>query len=366
MRFLLIAAPLLLSIAWFQLDANPTLFLYDLGLSLFRSQQTKFASLRGKTVWVTGASSGIGAELVCQLVEAEVGQVILSASNRERLLQVARECGQRRSTTASTPTTTTTVLSVLPYDARDANTTESTVRKALELVADHHSIDVLFLNAGIYQVQPALQTTRHESQKIMRINYETPVELALALMHLDRWKERGYGHIVVTASLVSRGGHSLASTYSASKHALMGYFQSLSTEEFPWLRVDLVCPGAVATNLWNALGKDVSADERAKVPVRRCVQLMLTGVTGPWLLFYETWISKAPGLLWITLSSYTPRLFHVAIHAFGVARLAIWESTSAAGDQRTIDALNLVELITALWNAVRNPIPIRDADITEY
>jgi hypothetical protein len=55
------------------MDANPILFFFDLGLSLVQPlrHETRFAALRGKIIWVTGASSGIGAELVCHLVAAE-------------------------------------------------------------------------------------------------------------------------------------------------------------------------------------------------------------------------------------------------------------------------------------------------------
>lgn len=56
------------------MDANPILFFFDLGLSLIQPlrHESRLAALKGKTVWVTGASSGIGAELVCHLVDAEV------------------------------------------------------------------------------------------------------------------------------------------------------------------------------------------------------------------------------------------------------------------------------------------------------
>lgn len=72
LRLLVIAAPVLLTLVWLFVDANPTLFFFDLGLSLVKSNNSRFASLKGKTIWVTGASSGIGAELVCRLVAAEV------------------------------------------------------------------------------------------------------------------------------------------------------------------------------------------------------------------------------------------------------------------------------------------------------
>lgn len=204
-------------------------------------------------------------------------------------------------------------------------------------------IDILFLNAGRYQLKPALQTDIEEVRNILRINFESPVELAHTLMTRDMWKDRGQGHIVVTSSLMGRGGHSLSSSYSASKHALRGYFHTLATEEQGWLRVDVVCPGAVSTNMWQALDKDLLSNEGDKIKVDRLVRLMLTGVVGPYFLFYETWISKFAGILWIFLASYAPSLHHMFIHVLALARLAVWNDS---GGQ--VDELNVPNLLWAL------------------
>ena len=65
--------PAVISIVWTCLDASPSLYLYDLIMtaSTLLAGHNQFDSLKEKTIWVTGASSGIGAELVCQLIQAE-------------------------------------------------------------------------------------------------------------------------------------------------------------------------------------------------------------------------------------------------------------------------------------------------------
>ena len=66
-----IVLPVLLAVVWNVLDANPTLFVYDKVATLTGDWQLD--KLQGKTVWITGASSGIGASMVCQLIQAGAG-----------------------------------------------------------------------------------------------------------------------------------------------------------------------------------------------------------------------------------------------------------------------------------------------------
>lgn len=68
-----ILLPLLVAILWQVLDANPSLFLYD----LLVPQNRSYYSLQNKTIWVTGASSGIGAEIICELVKAQASHGVL-------------------------------------------------------------------------------------------------------------------------------------------------------------------------------------------------------------------------------------------------------------------------------------------------
>lgn len=316
-----------IALLWQFVDANLSLFLYDL-LTLRSSTRERFRSMAGKTVWVTGASSGIGAEIVCLLVEAEAKQVIMSSRRQDKLEDVSKECLGRVTSPAKT------TLSIVPFDATASpKTMEDTVAKALAVVGGETDepghIDLLILNAGVYQLRTALETTIEEFQHIMRVNFETPVALAKTLIWKDQWKERGSGHLLVMSSLMGRGGNALSSSYSASKHALRGYFHSLSTEEYSWLRVDVALPGAVDTNLWKGLpySSDFTAEAitLAKMSVKRCARLILTSAVGPHWLMYETWITKQPGLLWVYMSAYAPTTFHPLIHFFGELRKKAWQ-----------------------------------------
>lgn len=235
-----------------------------------------------------------------------------------------------------------TQLSIVPYDALQLDTVEETVQSALVIAKGN--IDILILNAGIYQLKPALQTTMSETRDILRVNFEAPVALATTLIHMNQWKTRRHGHIVVVTSLVARGAQSLTSSYAASKAALRNYMFTLSTEESSWLRVDVALPGATDTGLWNSLSSNTTverAPEYVKMSPRRVAHLILTGASGPFWLFYETYITKPIGLIWIYLSIYTPTLFHLFIHIVGYIRVQLWNVHGS-------DTLDMTTLLSSI------------------
>jgi short-subunit dehydrogenase len=211
------------------------------------------------------------------------------------------------------------------------------VQAALSMA--NHRIDVLILNAGVYQLEPALSTSMETTQYLLRVNFESPVALATQVIRQDDWKSRGSGQIVAVTSLVARGPQSLTSSYAASKAALWNYLFTLSTEEAEWLQVNVALPGATRTNLWDSLDtgttntNNAKANKRARDEVKmspqRVAQLILTGAAGPSLLFYEMFITKPIGLVWVYLSLYTPNLFHILVHVIGYIRVQLWNQTGS-------------------------------------
>ena len=90
----------------------------------------------------------------------------------------------------------------------------------------------------------------------MDINYFAPVMITKLVM--PGMLKKQYGTIAVTTSIAGKFGFPLRSTYSASKHALYGFFESLQAEYYDRnIRVVMICPGRVRTNIsMNALGPD--------------------------------------------------------------------------------------------------------------
>lgn len=93
-------------------------------------------------------------------------------------------------------------------------------------------------------------------RKIMEIDFFAPVTIGKAVLPL--MLAAGGGHIAVTTSIAGRFGFPLRCAYSSAKHALYGFFETLRAEYGDkGIRVTLVCPGRVHTNIsMNALDKD--------------------------------------------------------------------------------------------------------------
>ena len=184
------------------------------------------------TVWITGASSGIG-EACAYRYATQGDQLILTSSSRERLDVVAERCRQYGAGD----------VFVLPSDLSDLEGVGLLVRQAWDRFG---GIDILFLNAGISQRTSVEDTTMDMVRQIMEINYFAPVAITKSI--LPMMLNAGGGNIAVTTSIAGKFGFPLRCAYSSSKHALDGFFETLQAENYDkGLRVTLVCPGRVNT-----------------------------------------------------------------------------------------------------------------------
>lgn len=194
-----------------------------------------------KTIWITGASSGIG-EACAYLFAREKANLILTATRADRLAVVQQECirlGAR--------------CEILPYDLSDLTGIDVLTDKAIALFGH---IDIAFLNAGISQRSTTLETSAGVDEKIMQVNFFAPMQIAKRL--LPAMMAQGGGTIAVTSSIAGKFGFPLRSTYAASKFALYGFFETVQAEYYnDGIRVVMVCPGRVKTNIsYNALEAD--------------------------------------------------------------------------------------------------------------
>lgn len=203
--------------------------------------------VQNKTIWITGASSGIGEACAYQFAR-EKANLILTATRNDRLAEVRQECmrlGAR--------------CEILPYDLSELTQIDSLTDRAIALFG---KIDIAFLNAGISQRSTTLDTSPEVDEKIMNVNFFAPVKITKRL--LPSMITQGGGTIAVTSSISGKFGFPLRSAYAASKFALYGFFETVQAEYYnERIRVVMVCPGRIKTNIsYNALEADGSKHGR--------------------------------------------------------------------------------------------------------
>jgi len=196
--------------------------------------------IRNKVVWITGASSGIGEALAYKLNEMGA-KLILSSRNRASLYVVKSKC-------KINPLD----IHVLPLDLENTNSLKEVTASAIKIF---NRIDIIIHSGGVSQRSLALETNLEVAQRIMNINFWGTVALTQRI--LPTMLSNNSGHIVIISSLVGKFGTKFRSAYSASKHALHGYFDSLRTEINPKIKICIICPGFIKTNVTiNALTAD--------------------------------------------------------------------------------------------------------------
>jgi len=188
---------------------------------------------KDKVIWITGASSGIGEALALELAKKEA-RLILSARREDELKRVG----------ALTKLPDLDLM-ILPFDLSDTSKANSL---AALVINKFGRIDILINNGGQSQRSEAVETDEKTERQLMEINYFSAVNLSKAVLpYMVRNKG---GHLVVISSIAGKFGFYLRSSYSAAKHALHGYFESLRLEtEKKGVKVLMVCPGKVKTNI---------------------------------------------------------------------------------------------------------------------
>lgn len=189
--------------------------------------------LKNKVVWITGASSGIG-EALAYVCANEGAQLILSARREDELKRVADNC----------KTDSKNIL-ILHLDLENTTAVEEKVN---QVILKFGKIDVLINNAGMGQRGKAVNTKSEVERRIMEINFFGTVNLSKAVASI--MQKQKSGKLVVITSIMGKFGLPLYTTYSASKHALYGYFESLRQELYADnVKVLIVSPGFINTEI---------------------------------------------------------------------------------------------------------------------
>jgi short-subunit dehydrogenase len=197
-----------------------------------------------KTVWITGASSGIGKSCAEEFAK-EGANLILTALEEDLLEEVKNQCIKNGAAE----------VCLLPFDLSNLDGLNELAEKAWNAFG---KIDILYNNAGISQRANTVETELKVIHKIMDVNYFAPVALTKNI--LPKMLAKGGGQLAVTTSIAGKFGFPLRCAYCSSKHALYGFFETIQAEYFAQnIHVTIVCPGRVQTNISRyALEKDGS------------------------------------------------------------------------------------------------------------
>ncbi|XP_069008347.1 dehydrogenase/reductase SDR family member 7 [Embiotoca jacksoni] len=278
---------------------------------LGRRPETK---LKGLVVWITGASSGIGEELAYQLAKCG-SRLILSARREDELNRVKRHCLEHSGLQDED-------ILVLPLDLLERTSHEEKTKTGIEYFGH---IDVLINNGGRSQRSLCLETSVGVYQALMELNFLGTVSITKQV--LPHMTQRGTGAIVTVSSIAGLAGAPLATGYSASKHALQGFFDSLRTEltDYPKILISTVCPGPVQSQIVNnafteELNKPMArvGSQEYKMPTSRCARLMLVGIANG---VKEMWIAQQPFLVFYYAWQYAPTFAWSVTSMFGRKRV---------------------------------------------
>ncbi|WP_442594727.1 SDR family NAD(P)-dependent oxidoreductase [Neobacillus sp. D3-1R] len=193
-------------------------------------------SLVGKNIVVTGASGGIGAE-IAKLCAKRGANLTLLARSVDKLEQLKRELEQQYS------------IKVFVHRL-DVSDTDEVERVFHTIYKEMKTIDILVNNAGFGVFREAHEAKINEIKSMFEVNVIGL--MACTSMVLPKMREHRTGHIINIASQAGKIATPKSSVYSATKHAVLGYSNSLRMElaaHNVW--VTTVNPGPIATNFFN-------------------------------------------------------------------------------------------------------------------
>ena len=221
-------------------------------------------ALAGKTVLVTGASSGIG-EATAMRLAAAGGRVLLVARSEEKLGDIAARVAEHGG-----------IAHPHPADLTD---TADLQRLTAEVLEAHGGVDILVNNAG-RSIRRSLKLSydrEHDFERTMELNYLAPVRLVLAF--LPGMRERGFGQVVNVSSASVQVRTPRFAAYTASKAALdafsdcaaaelLGDGIRFSTISMPLVRTPMIEPTAMYRD-FPSLSPDEAAERVCTAIVHR-------------------------------------------------------------------------------------------------
>jgi len=211
---------------------------------------------------ITGASSGIGAVYANRLAQRGY-DLLLVARSRERMADLAKKLKGNTGSKVET----------LVADLTDSNDLVRLER----ILREDSRITLLVNNAGVGATAPLLNSDIDDMSRMIALNVDALTRLTYAVV--PGFVKRGAGVIVNIASVVAVAPELLNGVYGGTKAFVLGFSQSLRHElANTGVKVQVVLPGATATNFWNTAGMPVEhLPQEIVMPVEDMVDAALAG-----------------------------------------------------------------------------------------
>ena len=203
------------------------------------------ASIKNKVVIVTGASSGIGEATSRMLVE-KGAKVMLAARREDRLKSLCKELGKNSA-----------------YHVTNISDHANVIKMASETISLFGHVDVLVNNAGIMPLSLLSSRRVVEWEETIDVNIKGVLYgIDSVLTHM---LERERGHIINVSSVAGHRTNAMSSVYSGSKFAVRAISEGLRQEVVGKIRVTIISPGAVTTELGFSIKDETVRDSMLKM-----------------------------------------------------------------------------------------------------
>ena len=206
-----------------------------------------------KTAIVTGSSRGVGRATALRLAEGGANVVVNYLTNEAEAYETVRMCTDRGVGSFA-----------VKADTSDFVQAKEIANQAVEKFG---GIDLLVLNAGIWEGAPIEEMTEETWNKVLNTNLKSGWAMTKACV--PAMKKRDSGAIVLVSSTAGQRGEANYSNYAASKGGQISFTKALASELCPKIRVNCVAPGWIET----AMVRPVFEDETYKQQVLSSIPL---------------------------------------------------------------------------------------------
>ncbi len=226
-----------------------------------RNVETKLPAtlFQGKTAIITGASRGVGRATALRLAEAGANVVVNFLKEEQKAANVVALCKEKGADAIA-----------VQGDVSIWQDAQALAHKAIEKFG---RIDLLVLNAGIWEGAPIEEMSEETWNKVLNTNLKAAWAMTKACV--PAMKKQASGAIVLVSSTAGQRGEANYSNYAASKGGQISFTKALATELAPRIRVNAVAPGWIET----AMVRPVFEDENYKSSVINSIPLKRMATT---------------------------------------------------------------------------------------